>query len=170
MIPPLLVQHDHARVHDAWRPVPARRLLSPTPASVAAAFLAAAVLMEAPEQMFVKAQSRDTRGLCDTSGTVVGGVVEGSCSVDRPVLCCNGEKCIERSWINNGRDSCGDGSDETAVPFSQCAAEREASPIETRTAVAVTCKPRCGSYDEDYCQEATLTEVPTFVNKDVTEM
>lgn len=166
MMNPTVAQHDHARVHDAWRQVPAGRLLSPTPASVAAAFLVAAVLMEAPEQMLVKAQSSDTQGLCDTSGTVFE-VVEGSCSADTPVLCCNGEKCILWWWINRYGD-CGDGSDETAVPFSQCAAEREASPIETRTVVAVTCKSKC--YDDDHCQEVALTEVPTFVSKDVTEM
>ena len=46
----------------------------------------------------------------------------------------------QASWITDGEVDCGDGSDETAVPFSQCAAEREGSPIETRTFfVAVTC-------------------------------
>lgn len=174
---PTVVQQVHAHPHIRRR-VPLGRL---SHLSVAAAFLVAAVLMEAPEQMRVKAQSSNTQGLCDTSGTVLG-EVEGSCSLDKPVLCCDGEECIQRSWITdqNNYRACGDRSDETAVPFSQCSAEREASPIETKTVVVVTCKPECdwrsnGEDSYDYlfkknCQEVALTEVPTFVNKNVTDM
>jgi len=46
--------------------------------------------------------------------------------------------------------------------------------IGTRTVVAVQCNQVCSpaypQYDKDHCQEVALTEVPTFVNKDVTEI
>lgn len=128
--------------------------------------------MEAPEEMFVNAQSNNTQG-CNTSGTVVG--VPVSCSPNKPELCCDGVTCIEQSLFNNRYQNCFDGSDETRPPFSQCAAEREASPIETRGVVIVQCKPLC-TYSpwKAHCQKVTgkvtLTEVPTFVNKDVMEM
>lgn len=97
---------------------------------------------------------------CDTSGTVVEALegVERSCSDDNPVLCCNG-RCGEQTWIMGSTNDCDKWS-------SRCAA----------AAVAVKCKPECdwlgrgSNGDGDYCQEVALTEVPTFVNKDVTDM
>ena len=107
---------------------------------------------------------------CNTFGTETVGVEEG-CSVGSPVQCCNG-KCIQKFYLNGFGDNCGDGSDETEVPFSQCAAERAASPIGTRTVVSVECTGACRSFsdDGDSCHENALTKVPHFVNKGVTDM
>lgn len=70
---------------------------------------------------------------------------------------------------NDKELDCGDGSDETTVPFSQCAAERETSPIVMKRIVAVQCQSDCVS-GGDHCQQVVSTDVPTFVNKDVADM
>lgn len=139
---------------------------SPSAASTVA-FLLVAVSIQPPRSMlFVSAQS----DVCDTSGLALLWC-GANCSDSESVQCCNGN-CIPWSYFNDGNDDCRDGSDETAVPFSQCAAERATTPIGTRTAIAVRCRGTCYSYSDvgDSCHANALKKVPTFVNKNVTDM
>eukprot|EP00729_Bicosta_minor_P023637 gene23637-8959_t len=193
MMIPTVVQQVHAHPHIRRR-VPLGRL---SHLSVAAAFLVAAVLMEAPEQMRVKAQSSNTQGdfsgNYDSKGSII--IVRAGALKDLPQLVTidlnnNDITLIEANAFSNlprltKLDVSGNAITvvdanafsnlpQLAMLKGDASFWQTAGPVG-KSAVAVKCKPECdwlgrgSDGDGDYCQEVALTEVPTFVNKDVTD-
>eukprot|EP00729_Bicosta_minor_P022016 gene22016-7257_t len=163
---PTVVQHDHARVHDTWRPVLAGRLLLPTPASVAAAILLAAVLMEAPEEMF------DVMEIDLSGGSITivrTGAFQDLLKLVKIDLTYNDITSIEANAFSNLPQL-------TTLDLTRnVIASIETNAFSNPPLMTVP-KVDPSFWDTDsvakqyYCQKVTLTEVPTFVNKDVTDI
>ncbi|KHJ89150.1 Low-density lipoprotein receptor domain class A [Oesophagostomum dentatum] len=88
------------------------------------------------------------------------------CNVEGTIKCATTQNCVLPQWILDGKDDCGDGSDEEPCRLVECVtsstADPETTPAETTTTVVATTKPRLRTTTTTVTTTTTTTKVLTL--------